>query len=167
MVKVLAIILVLCLFGCGGSGGSSGNSSSSQVSNDPDQPLLIYVVNNSHLSTGEVQIGTAAVQRQLNAEVHAAYNISSTLVLADPPSEDSYRIYLQDNYQGDSNSGYHDGVHTAWSATPEGWTEIFSHEVIEMQLGNVCDPVQRPYSSPPVENFLLPGGTGYLESKGL
>lgn len=35
-----------------------------------------------------------------------------------------------------------------------------------MLVGNVCDPVQAPYSIPPgspvVENFVLPGGGDFL-----
>lgn len=76
------------------------------------------------------------------------------------------RVLLVDAYQGDSNAGYHDGVRTAWVATPDGWSEILSHECIEMLLGNICDPVQRPYGSPPVENFQLPAGGDYLTNGG-
>lgn len=179
--RLLAGFLALCLFGCGGSSGSgSSNPSqdysepdqpstvSSEPPSNPDQPLLIYIVNDSSRTTREVQLATAAVQRQLDDEVHRHYSIGSTLVLADPVRDDSVRVYLQDRYQEDPNAGYHDGKGTAWVATElEGWSEILSHEVIEMQLGNICDPVQRPYGSPPVENFLLPSGTGFLESQGL
>lgn len=152
------------LVGCGGV-------SAQEVSNNQGHARLLYVVNESHLSTGEVQLGLAAVQRQLDEEFHQAWQVQATLVLADPPEADSYRILLVDAYQGDSNAGYHDGVRTSWVATPDGWTEILSHECIEMLVGNVCDPVQRPYSIPPgspnVENFLLPSGIGFLESRGL
>lgn len=168
---LLTILLTLLLVACTGTGTASGGSAPALgPAPDEGQARLLYVVNESHLSTGEVQLGIASVQRQLDNEFRQAWQVQATLVLADPPEADSYRILLVDAYQGDSNAGYHDGVRTAWVATPDSWTEILSHECIEMLVGNVCDPVQRPYSIPPgspaVENFLLPSGIGFLESKG-
>lgn len=163
---LLTILLTLLLVACTGT-ASGGSTPASGPATDEGQARLLYVSNESYLSTGEVQLGVAAVQRQLDEEFRDAYAIDATLVLADAPAGE-YRVLLVDDYQGDPNAGYHDGLHTAWVATPEGWSEILSHECIEMLVGNVCDPVVRPYSIPPgspaVENFLLPGGADFLST---
>lgn len=146
-----AVALLLCL-ACGGNSGGAARGAGQVASK------LLYVSNQSRLTTAEVQVGMASVQRQLDEEFRGAYQVEATLVLADPCL-----------HCGRENAGYHDGVRTSWVATPEGWTEILSHEAIEMLVGNVCDPVQAPYSippgSPPVENFLLPGGGDFLQTR--
>lgn len=83
---------------------------------------LLFVVNQSHLTQGEVQVGMAAVQRQLDEEFRQAYQVEATLVLADPPEADDYRILLVDiePHSGSDNAGYHDGDRTSWVATPPG-----------------------------------------------
>ena len=87
-------------------------------------------------------------------------------MIADPIAEEDYRVYLLDRYQGNSNVGYYSG-NQAWVATVlPGWSNILSHEVIGMQLGEICDVVSEAYGDPtyPVENFLLPGGGNYLDT---
>lgn len=165
---LLTLALYVALLLCPACGGRDGAGSAGAATGPQEGAKLLYVENQSHLTTGEVQVGLAAVQRQLDEEFRRAWQVEATLVLADPPYSDSYRVLLVDiePHYGSDNGGYHDGVRTSWVATPGGWTEILSHECIEMLLGNICDPVQRPYGEPPVENFLLPNGTGYLESKG-
>lgn len=158
------LVLLLCCLACAGDSGGGAARDAGQVASK-----LLYVVNESSRTTGEVQLATASVQRQLSGEFRTAYQVDATLALADPPTDGSYRVYLLDEYAGDPNAGYHDGQVTAFVATSqEGWSEILSHEAIEMLVGNVCDPVQAPYSIPPgspvVENFLLPGGGDFLST---
>lgn len=153
----LLLALLLCL-GCGGA--ASGSMASAPA---PRAPVLLYVVNQSAAPTAEVQTAVNAVQAQLSGEFLAAWEVQVTLVLADPPGG-ARRIWLVDD-EPHGFGGYHDGD-SAWVETSDpGWSEILSHEAIESVVGNVCDPVQRPYGDPPVENFELPNGSGYLETR--
>lgn len=163
---LLILVLLLCL-ACGGNSGGGAAGDAGRVASK-----LLYVSNESQAPMGEVQLGIASVQRQLDQEFRAAYNVSATLVFADAPTAKDYVIHLQDSSHN-GHIGYYQG-HEAWvQATVDGapllgWTEILSHEAIEVLMGDICDPVVRPYSIPPgspaVENFLLPGGRDYIST---
>lgn len=169
--RSLVLLLCLLLVGCGGSVSSQSRPGPSQ---NPHNPTLIYVQNESQAPHDEVQLGMASVQRQLSGEFFQAWNVSVTLVLADQPSSEDYVVHLRDSAHN-GYIGYYQG-NEAWVQTTVegapllGWTEVLSHESIEVLMGDICDPVVRPYSIPPgspsVENFLLPDGRSFLQSIG-
>ena len=166
--RIIALILLFGLtLSC--SGHNAGVILSAAVEHIAYR--TVYVVNRSRLTDEEVQRGVPAVQRQLSGEFKTAWAVDTTLVFADPPDIKAQTIYLVDAIPhgpnaGLADAGWHDSLFIGWVGASEQWTRWLSHEAIEMMgFGEICDPVSQPYGVPPVENFELPSGVGYLESK--
>lgn len=148
---------LLLLLGCGGSGGHGG-----AVDIPPNaQPLLIYVSNQAPdlAPPDQVAANIADINLQLANEFKAAWGLTGTLVLADPPSRDVISLtYIRDSrqlgydYQGfrlDNGRSCYVGMKQSLDGGT--WQVTASHEVLEAvaqyYTGNdrICNPVA-PYA---------------------